>query len=243
MGSATDAVSTSGPRRWFFDVWASFYDLPWVQRAVYRPPQDAVLAALRGARCRRRVLDVGCGTGQLAARIRRELPGTRVVGCDFSGGMLHRAQARDRVASWVQGDADRLPFAGGAFDAVVSTEAFHWFPDRRRALAEFRRVLRPGGRLLLALVNPRFSLTGRVLHLASRVLGEPFYWPTAAEMRREAHGAGFRVERQVRVFRLPGALLLPPVLTVARAEVRRRVEPIRRTNPRPHVRSRASAGR
>src|SRR6185369_17402603 len=91
-----------GPKRWLFDLWARFYDLPWVQRAVYRPPHDAVLAELGDAGCRR-VLDVGCGTGQLAARIRRALPGTEVVGCDFSNGMLQEARRRDRTADWVQG--------------------------------------------------------------------------------------------------------------------------------------------
>jgi ubiquinone/menaquinone biosynthesis C-methylase UbiE len=217
----TTSRTDRGPTRGLFDVWALFYDLPWLQRSVYRPPHDAVLTELRGARCRR-VLDVGCGTGQLVARLRRELRGVELVGCDFSGGMLRQAQRRDGDVSWVRGDACRLPFRGGAFDAVVSTEAFHWFPDHGRALAEFRRVLRPRGRLLLALVNPRFALTGRIMHLASRAVGEPFYWPTADEMRRQVCAAGFRVERQVRLFRLPGALLVPPVLTVATAGPRRR---------------------
>jgi SAM-dependent methyltransferase len=220
-----------GPRRWFFDAWALFYDLPWVQRAVYRAPHDAVLRQLRGNDLRA-VLDVGCGTGQLAARIRSEIPATWMVGCDFSGGMLRQARARDRGVSWVQGDAGRLPFGDATFDAVVSTEAFHWFPDRRAALEELRRVLRPGGRLLLALVNPRVPLTGPVVHLASRVLGQPFYWPTRAELRRELRAAGFRVVRQEPVFRLPGALLIPPVLTVANAPPRPDAARVRRSATR-----------
>jgi ubiquinone/menaquinone biosynthesis C-methylase UbiE len=214
-------MATAGPRPWLFDAWSFFYDLPWIQRAVYRAPQDAVLDRLRAARCRT-VLDVGCGTGLLAARVRRELPRARVVGCDFSDGMLHRARVRARDAWWVEADAGRLPFPSRTFDAVVSTEAFHWFPDKRAALAEFRRVLRPGGHLLLALVNPRFAAAGRIVHLMSRVIGEPFYWPTAREMRRGVEAAGFRVEEQAPLFRLPGLLLFPPVLTVATARARRR---------------------
>jgi ubiquinone/menaquinone biosynthesis C-methylase UbiE len=60
-----------------------------VQRLTYRPEHDAVLRGLRRA-AHRRVLDVGCGTGLLAAQIRNELPGAEVVGCDFSCGMLAR---------------------------------------------------------------------------------------------------------------------------------------------------------
>jgi ubiquinone/menaquinone biosynthesis C-methylase UbiE len=203
-----------GPKPWFFDAWSRVYDLSLVQRVVYRPPHDAVLRALRDAPCRT-VLDVGCGTGQLAARLRRELPRSHVVGCDFSAGMLAEARVRDRRTHWVQGDAGRLPFADAVFDAVVSTEAFHWFPDPGRALAEFRRVLRPAGRLLLALVNPRLAATGRIVELASRAIGQPFHWPTRDELRDRVQAAGFRVERQVPILRLPGAILLPPALTVA----------------------------
>ena len=204
----------NGPQRWFFDAWSYVYDLPLVQRAVYRPPHDAVLDALRAVP-RARVLDVGCGTGQLAARVRAALPGTSVVGCDFSHGMLRHARARDACVPWVQGDAGDLPFRAGTFDAIVSTEAFHWFPDPAGALAEFRRVLRPRGRLLLALVNPRFAITGHVVGLVAGWLGEPFRWPTRSELCAALRTAGFRVEAQERVFRFPGLVLLPGVLTTA----------------------------
>lgn len=207
-------TDTAGPGRRFFDAWARFYDLSWIQRTVYRVPHDAVMGELRRAPCAR-LLDVGCGTGQLLARVRRELPGIGVLGCDFSRGMLHEARAREPTAWWVQGDAGHLPFRSGSVDAVVSTEAYHWFPDQRRALAEFRRVLRPGGRLLLVLVSPRVPLANRVVHLASRAVGEPFYWPTAAELRRQVTATGLRIVRQRRLFRLPGGLFFPAVLTVA----------------------------
>jgi ubiquinone/menaquinone biosynthesis C-methylase UbiE len=217
---------TPSPR--FFDLWSLFYDLPWIQRLTYRPVHDAVIAALRAGGARD-VLDVGCGTGLLAARLTDALPGVRVVGCDFSHGMLRRAAAERRPVprGWVQGDALRLPFSAAAFDAVVSTEAFHWFPDQARAVAEFHRVLAPGGRLLVGLVNPPFEIVGRVARLASRVAGEPFEWPTRRRMRDLFEAAGFRVDAQRWIPRIPAALLLPPVLTIGvrsgePAELRRR---------------------
>ena len=220
-------MATSGPERSLFDLWSLFYDLPFVQRAVYRAPHDAVVDQLQGHGCRS-VLDVGCGTGILATRLRHELDGAHVVGCDFSRGMLAHGRGRDRHAAWVCGDAGRLPFRDASFDAVVSTEAFHWFPDQRAALAEFRRVLRPGGRLLLALVNPRLAVTGRFLALASRVVGEPFTWRTRSEMRRMIAAAGFRVDAQHTLFRVPAGLLFPPVLTVAIRTPDRHRRPTRR---------------
>jgi ubiquinone/menaquinone biosynthesis C-methylase UbiE len=206
---------SDGPKRWLFDVWSRFYDLEWVQRAVYRPEQDAVLAAL-GAERARRVLDLGCGTGQLAHRLRRTDTHVRVVGCDFSAGMLRAAAARDPRVAWVQGDALRLPFATAAFDAVVSTQAFHWFPDQARALWEIARVLRPGGAFVLTVVRPALGPIGRIVENGARLLRQPFHWPDGVELARAARQAGLRVEHEERIFRLPGALLLPPTLTLAR---------------------------
>ena len=206
-------AAPSGPARWFFDVWSSFYDLPIVQRLTYRPVQDAVVDLLRAARPRR-VIDVGCGTGLLAARLRHELDGAAVVGCDFSYGMLAHARVRHEPVGWVQGDAQHLPFRAAWADAIVSTEAFHWFPDKRQALAEFSRVLVPGGHLILALVNTPNEIVRSAVRMGSRVVGQPFDWPTRAEMRELLEEAGFRVEAQKRVFRIPAGVLLPPVVTV-----------------------------
>lgn len=205
----------AGPSPWFFDVWSRVYDLPLVQWLTYRPVHDAVMEELRQSRARR-VLDVGCGTGLLTVRAAGALPTARVVGCDFSRGMLRQAQGRHARLRprFVQGDALRLPFASGAFDALVSTEAFHWFPDQAAAVAEFHRVLAPGGRLLVGLVNPPFEAVSRAAEVASRLAGEPFRWPTRARMRALCEGAGFRVEAQRWIPRLPAALLLPPVLTI-----------------------------
>jgi ubiquinone/menaquinone biosynthesis C-methylase UbiE len=202
-----------GPRRWFFDAWSRVYDFPVVQRATYQPVQDAVIQALKEI-SHARVLDIGCGTGLLASRVIETFPRTRVVGCDFSGGMLAHAAVRAPSVNWVQGDACRLPFADQAFDAIVSTEAFHWFPDQAAALAEFFRVLRLGGWLLLAVMNTPAASLSTAVHLGSRLLGEPFYWPSNREMRGWVQAAGFHIGRRERVFRLPG-LLFPPVLTCA----------------------------
>jgi ubiquinone/menaquinone biosynthesis C-methylase UbiE len=203
-----------GPDRWLFDVWSRFYDLSLVQRLVYLPLQDAVMRALC-AKPGSRILDVGCGTGLLATRIREEIDDVRVFGCDFSRGMLREASRRAPDVGWMQGDALRLPLRDASFDVVVSTEAFHWFPDQLAALREFRRVLAPGGRLLVVLVHPAFEVVSRAVRVASELVGEPIRWPTREHMRGLLRDAGFRVVAQQQLWRVLAGLLLPPVLSIA----------------------------
>ena len=102
----------------------------------------------RPLRAGERVLDAGCGTGYLAAGLRRARPGAYVVGSDLSTGMLGNAR---EAGAWplVQGDAGRLPFADGAFDLVVARGVLHHLPDVAGALAEWRRVLAPDGAVVL----------------------------------------------------------------------------------------------
>lgn len=219
----------TGPDRRIFDIWSRIYDFPLVQRLTYRPEQDAVLRRL-AALGLRRVLDLGCGTGILATRARSALAGTPVIGCDFSRGMLARAAARDPRGVWVQGDALRLPFRDASFDAAVSTEAFHWFPDPNAALRELHRVLGPGGHLLLSIVNPPADWLTRAARSASRRVGTPLDWPTRAHMRQRVERAGFAVEAQERVLRLPLPFVLPTILTVATKRLGQHPRALRRAS-------------
>jgi ubiquinone/menaquinone biosynthesis C-methylase UbiE len=201
-------------RAGFFDLWSRFYDLPPVQAAIYRPVHHAVLQELR-AHHPARLLDVGCGTGMLTSRLHAEVGAGLVAGVDFSFGMLEQARARTAQVGWAQGDALRLPIASASVDAVLSTEAFHWFPDHDAALGEFARVLRPGGHALVALVNVRRKETSQLMHSGSQAVGQPAWWPTRTEMRERFESAGFAVTRQRQVLRVAG-VLIPTVLTVGR---------------------------
>jgi SAM-dependent methyltransferase len=103
-----------------------------------------------------RLLDLGCGKGRFAARLRDE--GADVVGLDVARAMLAEAAGLPRVL----GSARRLPFGDSCFDGVLAIEVFQHVPPRGLvpALAEIRRVLRPGGRLAI-LDRNAVALDGR----------------------------------------------------------------------------------
>ncbi len=103
-----------------------------------------------------RVLDLGCGAGTdtlVAAQM--VAPDGRVVGIDMTTEMLARARrAADEIGQanvdFVEGEAERLPFRDGSFDAVISNGVVDLIPDKHAVFAELFRVLAPGGRIQLA---------------------------------------------------------------------------------------------
>jgi len=103
-----------------------------------------------------RILEVGCGPGQLSIRLARS-HGFAVTGLDLDPAMIERAVANARGSSgddgprprFIVGDVAALPFADASFDVVISTFSMHHWADRTTGLSEIARVLRPGGRVLI----------------------------------------------------------------------------------------------
>ena len=103
-----------------------------------------------------RVLDVGCGDGRHVVEAARR--GAMAVGVDYDASELRKTRARcaDARVALIVGDAAHLPFADGAFHAVVCTETLEHLPDDTAAMAEIARVLDPGG-VLLGAVPSHFT--------------------------------------------------------------------------------------
>jgi demethylmenaquinone methyltransferase/2-methoxy-6-polyprenyl-1,4-benzoquinol methylase len=138
-----------------------------------------------------RVLDVCCGTGDLA--IADSEAGGDVTGLDFSEQMLARARRKSDAIEWVRGDATALPFPDDAFDAVTVGFGIRNLDDLESGLRELARVLRPGGRLgCLEITRPRGVLRpffrlwfDGLVPLAGRVLpGGSAYTYLPASVRR-----------------------------------------------------------
>jgi len=122
--------------------------------AVYTTPdvveQRRAIRAALSLQPGERVLDVGCGPGFLAAEMTAEVGSEgRVHGIDPSESMLARARRRDAPVEYGTGDALALPFPDEHFDVAVCTQVYEYVEDVPAALAEARRVLRTGGRLLV----------------------------------------------------------------------------------------------
>ncbi|HYN95131.1 MAG TPA: ubiquinone/menaquinone biosynthesis methyltransferase [Pilimelia sp.] len=180
-GAAAPARAVHRPRtpQHLFDRVAPYYDrmnsaLSLGADRWWRRVATAALDPPAGAR----VLDVATGTGAMAFAVLRRYPRVRlVVGCDLNVSMLRVATARaerDAVRSrtrFVRATAERLPLPDGSFDAATLAFAVDDFADPARAIAELRRVLRPGARLvLLELSMPGHPVPRRLYRAALRLL-------------------------------------------------------------------------
>jgi len=105
------------------------------------------------------LLDVGCGWGRVIVGLKQHIPTLRVVGMDLTERLLRLAEevvpseTGMKDVRFVRGNAQCLPFADASFDAVISTRVLQYVQDPVAAVAEFQRVLRPGGRAVVFLPN------------------------------------------------------------------------------------------
>jgi ubiquinone/menaquinone biosynthesis C-methylase UbiE len=129
-----------------------------LQQFLFVPVQQTTLRLARQLLPQaRRVLDVGCGTGQLLRHTRPCYPTAELVGVDLAGQMVATATTITRgklAVRYVQGRAECLPFPDDVFDLVFATLSLRHWTDRSAGIAEIGRVLTPGGLLVLADVFP-----------------------------------------------------------------------------------------
>jgi ubiquinone/menaquinone biosynthesis C-methylase UbiE len=172
-----------------------------------------------------RILDLGCGTGIVARVLRERLGGAaRIVGLDAAAAMIAMAKSVAPELDFREGNAMALPFDDHSFDLVLSQQMLQFVPDRAAALREARRVLVPGGRLLVSTWRPRTHapLHDALVKLAEQHLGpanDKRYSLDGDELRALAVDAGFNDVRLDTVSLTEQYRELPPRLTALGANI------------------------
>jgi ubiquinone/menaquinone biosynthesis C-methylase UbiE len=176
-------------RRTNYDAIAQAYDQRY-ERNEFRALESVVDDfATRGES--QRLLEVGCGTGHWLARLAAR--GVAVAGLDASLEMLAKAREKLADVELVHGRAESLPWHDASFDRVLCINALHHFSDKVTFVREARRVLRPGGALLIIGLDPHsgfdrwfiYEWFDGVLEL------DLARYPATAEIREWLNGAGF----------------------------------------------------
>jgi ubiquinone/menaquinone biosynthesis C-methylase UbiE len=136
-------------------------------------PLARALIELAELRPGERVVDVACGTGLVTKLAAEQVGRAAVAGVDVNPGMLAVARdvASDSAIEWHEASAEGLPLGDGTFDVAFCQMGLQFFPDRPGALRELRRVLTPGGRVVLNVPGPRPALFAPLEDALRRHLG------------------------------------------------------------------------
>lgn len=182
-----DSIRTS------FDERAATYDESILHHAVAEA--SAEFAALDGVED---VLDVATGTGLVLRAIHARSPQLRLTGTDISPAMIAVARTALPLAAWIEADAAALPLADASIDLVTCATALHIIPHVEKAVAEWRRVLRPNGRIVTATFAETDGVPSRDAdeHTAARPYPRqhlPFH--TVVHLARTAASHGFNITR------------------------------------------------
>lgn len=144
--------------------------------SIFEPWSQEILERAQPIGPSDRILDLGCGTGIVARKLRERLDGAgRIIGVDASNDMISAARALAPELEWREADAMSLPFEDASFELVVCQQMLQCTPEPLDALRESRRVLVHGGRLVLSTWRPRhelpfYDVLGKI---AERHLGTP----------------------------------------------------------------------
>ncbi|HUU82853.1 MAG TPA: class I SAM-dependent methyltransferase [Phycisphaerae bacterium] len=154
-----DPVRAKRQAREQFEAWAETYDRSPLNRFLFRPSHVVFMEEVARWHAERKrdfvVLDVGCGTGTFVGLLAASRWPVRVVGLDYAPTMCAAAAGKvaacglGHAAQFTAGDSEHLPFADGSFDLITCSNSFHHYPHQQVVVSEMRRLLRPGGRLII----------------------------------------------------------------------------------------------
>ena len=129
-----------------FTAEAEYYDNHYTMVSVDYPD---IIAEL-GSEPFGDLLDCGCGTGAILASLHEKYPDKHFTGIDITPKMIEVAESRGiGSVDFVVGDCENLPFGDNSFDVVICSHSFHHYPNPQKFFDSVRRVLRPGGKLIL----------------------------------------------------------------------------------------------
>ena|SRR3989339_405529 len=145
-------------RKQFFDKmaaqWDSFFPASFLERL------EKEIIPLLGIKKADKILDVGSGTGIILPLLKKAAGKTgEVTAMDFSGRMLKKAEEKYGAAfKYVRANAKKTPFKSKSFDIVICFSVFPHFVDKLNTLKELKRILKPGGRLVIAHADSRETI-------------------------------------------------------------------------------------
>lgn len=178
-----------------FDKWAHKYDESILQHFIFRSSHKVLYKEINGNNNKGRrykILDIGCGTGELAYQLADDLKDSEIHGIDISKTMIDKAKVKkgNHNVKFKVGDVEDLPYKDNAFDVITCSHSFHHYPDKEKAISEMYRVLKHDGRLMI-IDGCRDVLLGRIIFNIVGRIERHVYHLFGEELRELFRRSGF----------------------------------------------------
>jgi ubiquinone/menaquinone biosynthesis C-methylase UbiE len=135
-----------------FNEWAKKYDRSALQSLVFRNSHEMFIKQIVSDKKVFRVLDIGCGTGELVVKLKDYRNDMSIHGIDMSTEMISIAKSKVEGGGNVNfqvGDVEKMPYDNNYFDCITCSHSFHHYPDKRKAIQEMFRVLKDKGKVMI----------------------------------------------------------------------------------------------
>ena len=148
-----------------FDLWSKKYDKSILQRLVFRNSHDMFIKHIAREQRPMKILDVGCGTGEFAMKLKGERSNIEMFGIDISPEMINIAREKFKDQNGFDfrvGDVESLPYDNNTFDFITCAHSFHHYPSKSKAVRQMFRVLKDDGQIMI-IDGYKDGLLGRVI--------------------------------------------------------------------------------
>lgn len=148
-----------------FNDWSKKYDRSILQRLVFRNSHDMFIRQIIKDSRPFRILDIGCGTGEFALKLKGRRRDINISGVDISSEMINVAKKKARFTRDIDfriGDVEDMPYDNNIFDYITCAHSFHHYPDKGKAVREMFRVLKNDGKVMI-IDGYKDNMLGRVI--------------------------------------------------------------------------------
>ncbi|MGD9566713.1 MAG: class I SAM-dependent methyltransferase [Sedimentibacter sp.] len=138
-----------------WNFWADKYDKLWVQKYSLRPTRKYILQAVAeiNSNDKIKILDLGCGPGQLINELYEEFKNIEITGIDFSEKMLEISKKRNPQATHIKLDVDYIDKLKGNYDLIICTHSLPYYKEPTRVIKELHRLLKDNGRIFMGFAS------------------------------------------------------------------------------------------
>ena len=135
-----------------FNEWSKKYDKSVLQRLVFRRSHDMFMENIVKDKRAFKILDIGCGTGEFALKLKEKRQDVYFAGVDISTEMISVAKKKfnsDGRVEFHVSDAEHIPYGDNTFDYITCSHSFHHYPNKRKVIREMFRVLKDDGKVMI----------------------------------------------------------------------------------------------